>query len=202
MKPFLGDACSRPQDGHSTGRLLLPTHGAWKAPSVQTSSNYKVVKMQTEVGQGEEKVSEKCQKNVLSLFDVLALPCCRWDVSAPSRDWTCAPAVGAGSLNHWTTGEVLGECLCIREPSKTILKLAGGILLLTTERMITHSYRWMKSSPHRSLLDKGSLACSVSWGASKSRTVVFCSSDSLLTWWPSIQSLIVRSCWWSPATDY
>ena len=121
VKPFLGDVCSRPRDGHSTGRLLLPTHGVWKAPSVQTSSNYKVVKMQTEVGQGEEKVSEKCQKNVLSLFYVLALPCCTWDVSAPSRDWTCAPAVGAGSLNHWTTREVPGECLCIREPSKTIL---------------------------------------------------------------------------------
>ena len=54
------------------------------------------------------------------------------------------PAVEAWSLNHWTTREAPGEGLCIRELSKTILKLAGGILLLTTERMITHSYWWMK----------------------------------------------------------
>ena len=86
VKPFLGDVCSRPLDGHSTGRLLLPTCGARKAPSVQTSSKYKVVKMQTEVGRGEEKASENCQKHVLSLFDLLALLRSMWDLSTQSRN--------------------------------------------------------------------------------------------------------------------
>ena len=85
VKPFLGDVCSRPLDGHSTGRLLLPMCGARKAPSVQTSSKYKVVKMQTEVGRGEEKASETCQKHVLSLFYLLALLCSMWDLSTQSR---------------------------------------------------------------------------------------------------------------------
>ena len=30
----------------------------------------------------------------------------RWDISSPTRDKACAPALEAWSLNHWTTREV------------------------------------------------------------------------------------------------
>jgi len=29
-----------------------------------------------------------------------------WDLSSPTRDWTCTPCSGRLSLNHWTTREV------------------------------------------------------------------------------------------------
>ena len=29
-----------------------------------------------------------------------------WDLSSPTRDWTYAPCIERGSLNHWTTREV------------------------------------------------------------------------------------------------
>ena len=153
-----------------------------------------------------DRAKKKCQRSArrVCFLCFTFWPCyaaCR--ILVPRAGIEPVPhAVEAWSLKHLTTREVPGECLCIRELSKTILKLAGGILLLTTERMITYSYRWMKSSPHWSLLDKVLLAYSIFWEASKSNTAVFCSSDSLLTWWPSIQSLIVGSCWWWPAIDY
>ena len=32
-----------------------------------------------------------------------------WDLSSPSRDWTCFPCTGRQILNHWTTREVLWD---------------------------------------------------------------------------------------------
>ena len=29
-----------------------------------------------------------------------------WDLSSPTRDQTCGPAMGAQSLNHWTTRKI------------------------------------------------------------------------------------------------
>ena len=29
-----------------------------------------------------------------------------WDLSSPTRDWTCTPCLGRWSFNHWTTREV------------------------------------------------------------------------------------------------
>ena len=28
---------------------------------------------------------------------------CKWDVSSPTRDWTCTPCIGRQGLKHWTT---------------------------------------------------------------------------------------------------
>ena len=36
-----------------------------------------------------------------------------WDLSSPTRDWTCIPCAAKWILNHWTTGEpfeFLGRC--------------------------------------------------------------------------------------------
>ena len=33
-------------------------------------------------------------------------PCDMWDLSSPTRNWTCTPCTGRQSLNHWTTREV------------------------------------------------------------------------------------------------
>ena len=38
-------------------------------------------------------------------------PCGIWDLSSPTRDGTCAPALGVQSLNHWTSREVLPRLL-------------------------------------------------------------------------------------------
>ena len=40
------------------------------------------------------------------LLSFLATPHSMEDLSSPTRDQTHAPAVGAWSPNHWTTGEV------------------------------------------------------------------------------------------------
>ena len=29
-----------------------------------------------------------------------------WNLSSPTRDWTCFLCIGRQSLNHWTAGEV------------------------------------------------------------------------------------------------
>ena len=42
----------------------------------------------------------------ISFFPFLANLLGMWDVSFLTRDWTCAPALEAQSLNHWTTGKV------------------------------------------------------------------------------------------------
>ena len=44
---------------------------------------------------------------VLLLFNVLAFwPQGMWDLSSPTRDWTCSPCFGRGNCNHWTAKEV------------------------------------------------------------------------------------------------
>ena len=43
----------------------------------------------------------------LLLFNVLAFwPRGMWDLSSPTRDWTCSPCFGRGNCNHWTAKEV------------------------------------------------------------------------------------------------
>ena len=32
--------------------------------------------------------------------------CGRWDLSSPTRDWTCVPCIAWRVLNHWTTREI------------------------------------------------------------------------------------------------
>ena len=41
-----------------------------------------------------------------SFCSVLATLQGMWDLSSPTRDWTCTPAVEGWSLTHWTTNEV------------------------------------------------------------------------------------------------
>jgi len=36
----------------------------------------------------------------------LTTPCNMWELSSPTRDWTCDRCLGSLSLNHWTTREV------------------------------------------------------------------------------------------------
>ena len=45
---------------------------------------------------------------ILLLFYILVFwPGGMWNFSSPTRDWTHTPCIGRGSLNHWTTREVL-----------------------------------------------------------------------------------------------
>ena len=32
-----------------------------------------------------------------------------WDLSFPTRDWTCSNCIGSMEFNHWTTREVPRE---------------------------------------------------------------------------------------------
>ena len=44
---------------------------------------------------------------ILLMFYVLVFwPWGKWDLSSPTRDWTCTPCIGRQRLNHWTTREV------------------------------------------------------------------------------------------------
>ena len=44
---------------------------------------------------------------LLLLYFVFFWPQGLWDLSSPTRDWTCTPGIGRWSLNLWTTREVL-----------------------------------------------------------------------------------------------
>ena len=53
------------------------------------------------------KISSKIfkMKFILFIYSLAALHG-TWDLSAPTRDWTHAPALEGQSFNHWTTREV------------------------------------------------------------------------------------------------
>ena len=45
---------------------------------------------------------------ILLLFYVLVFwPWGMWDLSSPTKDWTCTPCIGRQDLHHWTTREIL-----------------------------------------------------------------------------------------------
>ena len=59
-------------------------------------------------------------KSLLSLLQIASILCfvlfCfwpwgMWDLSSPTKDWTCTPCFGRQSPNHWTTREVPGLCI-------------------------------------------------------------------------------------------
>ena len=54
---------------------------------------------------------------LLLIFVLVFWPQDMWDLSSPTRDWTCTPCIGRRSLNHWTARDVpkyyLNKRLCI-----------------------------------------------------------------------------------------
>ena len=55
----------------------------------------------------------KIRSNIHHVFGFLTASCCMWDLSSPTRNWTCALAVEARILNHWTAREV-PTCICFK----------------------------------------------------------------------------------------
>ena len=46
-------------------------------------------------------------------FFFFFLPQGMWDLSSPTRGWTCIPCIGRWNLNHWTPREVPGKVLVL-----------------------------------------------------------------------------------------
>ena len=70
-----------------------------------------------------------------------SLPHSMWDLSSPTRGWTCVPCIGRQILNHWTAREVLHIYFRISS-SQPCLKTTGLYenLLLLSSLSISISY--------------------------------------------------------------
>ena len=54
-----------------------------------------------------------------------------WDLSSPTKDWTCTPCIGKWSLNHWTTREVPKIWFFIHPPTHpTVSGMIGSVLCM------------------------------------------------------------------------
>ena len=81
------------------------------------------------------------KSTVFSFSYFLAMPCGKWDLSSPTRDWIHAPGTGRWILNQWTAGEVftvftLGFIICFvhsMDLDKCIVTCTGTRLCYLTE---------------------------------------------------------------------
>ena len=111
---------------------------------------------------------------ILLLFHVLVFWLWgMWDLSSPTRDWTCAPYIPRRSLNHWMSREVPSQCF-LQFPNE----LMDGI--------------WFTLVPRRLLL---LLECSCffcpSWGRGISYTNTGKKAQAFL--WASVAACFYRT---------